>query len=167
MMHQAFVAEFQPVHRDQFHQEHEHDSYQRPRKMPEPPVCPDCGAIFHSGHWQWGAHRPASKEVICPACHRIRNHLPAAFLHVGGPYFVRHCDELLTLIRHLAEQARAGHPLARIMNIKGENGDCVLITTTDIHLARDLAEALHHTYHGVLTFHYNAAEKQLHVDWQR
>jgi hypothetical protein len=167
------VAAFQKVRRDQLRQEREHDTYKRQHKPPEPSACPDCGAIFHAGHWQWGLRRPDSNEVICPACHRIRDNFPAGFLHVGGHFFTTHRDEILSLIRHHAEKARAEHPLARIITTKKDDErksgseDGILVTTTDIHLARDLGEALHHAYHGDLEFHYNEAEKLLRVGWQR
>ena len=167
------VAGFQPIRRDQLRQEREHDTYKRQHKPPEPSACPDCGAIFHAGRWQWGLRRPDSTEVTCPACHRIRDDFPAGFLHVGGRFFAEHRDEILSLIRHHAEKTRAEHPLARIMTIKKTRGEkeggeeSLLVTTTDIHLVRDLGEALHHAYHGELEFHYNEAEKLLRVHWQR
>lgn len=169
----ASTPGFQPVRRDQLREEREHDTYKRQQKPPEPSVCPDCGAIFHAGRWQWGLRRPNSTEITCPACHRIRDNFPAGFVHVGGHFFSTHHDEILGLIRHHAEKARAEHPLARIMttkesNEKGDGGtEGILVTTTDIHLARDLGEALHHAYHGELEFHYNEAEKLLRVHWRR
>lgn len=161
---------FQPVRRDELRQEREHDTYKRQEKPPEPAVCPDCGAIFHAGRWQWGMRREGSTELICPACHRIRDRFPAGFLHVSGSFFGKQRDELLSLIRHHAEKARAEHPMARIMGIKDNSDDPddgIVITTTDIHLARDLGEALHHAYHGELEFHYNKEEKLLRVHWSR
>ena len=163
---------FQTVRRDQLRQEYEHDSYKSRHKPSEPSVCPDCGAIFHAGRWQWSTPSAEATEVVCPACHRIRDHFPAGFLQIEGEFFATHRDEILSLIRHHAEKERAEHPLARIVALKegeGEDGseNGLLVTTTDIHLARDLGEALHHAYHGNLEFHYNAAENLLRVHWRR
>ena len=47
-----------------------------------------------------------------------------------------------------------------------EQDDATLVTTTDIHLARRIGEALHHAYHGDLEFHYNPAENLLRVSWK-
>lgn len=169
MKAQAFTAGFQPVRRDQLREEREHDSYKAQHKPAEPSACPDCGAIFHAGRWQWGAPNPNSAEVLCPACHRIRDNFPAGFLHVGGLFLATHRSEIVHLLRHHEEKARAEHPLARIMDIKDEEGetDGLLVTTTDTHLVRDLGEALHHAYHGELEFHYNEAENLLRVHWRR
>lgn len=45
--------------------------------------------------------------------------------------------------------------------------DSVLVTTTDIHLARGIGEAIRHAYQGQLELHYNAGERLLPVHWNR
>lgn len=157
---------FHRVRRDQLRPEREHDSYKLPQKPPEPAACPECGAVFHGGRWQWGIKPRGAHELLCPACHRIRDRFPAGYLHLGGEFFAAHREELTKLLRHHEERARAEHALERIMGIEDtEQGS--LVTTTDIHLARDLGEALHHAYRGELEFHYNEAEKLLRVHWRR
>jgi len=169
MKPQSSFPGFHAVRRDQLRQEREHDTYKRKEKPPEPSVCPECGAVFHSGRWQWGQRQPDSTEISCPACLRIRDNFPAGFLHIEGPFAALHRQEILSLLQHHADKEKAEHPLARIIAIKNdEEGEVgILATTTDIHLARDLGEALHHAYHGELAFHYNEAEKRLRVHWQR
>jgi NMD protein affecting ribosome stability and mRNA decay len=160
---------FHAIRRDQLRPEREHDSYKRMKKPPEPSFCPDCGAIFHNGRWQWGLRKEDAIEIRCPACLRVRDNFPSGFLYVNGPFLGVHRQEILGLIQHHADKARAEHPLARIITIEHPEGedDGMIITTTDIHLARDLGEALHHAYHGELEFHYNEAEKLLRVHWSR
>lgn len=166
MSFQSSPAGFQPVRRDQLRQEREHDSYKLQHKPAEPTACPDCGAVYHGGRWRWGERPSGSHELICPACHRIRDHFPAGFVHIGGRFFADHREELTKLILHHEAKARAEHPLERIMAIEDAE-DGMLVTTTDIHLARDLGEALNHAYQGELEFHYNEAEKLLRVHWRR
>lgn len=169
-MKQQLDTEFHPVRRDQLRQEREHDSYRQQHKPSEPSACSECGAVFHAGRWQLGVE-PVEKaaKVLCPACQRIRDDFPAGFVYVGGPFFVENSQEILALIQHHAEKERTEHPMARIMAIKekGSTEDGLLITTTDIHLARDLGEALHKAYHGELDFHYNEGEQRLRVHWYR
>lgn len=45
--------------------------------------------------------------------------------------------------------------------------DHTAITTTGIHLARRLGEALAKAYKGELSFHYADAEDTIRVSWQR
>lgn len=168
-MKQYSDSGFQPVRRDQLRQEREHDSYRQQGKPSEPAACPECGASFHAGRWQWGEKPEHAAALLCPACQRIRDDFPAGFVDVGGAFFVEHRLEILSLIQHHMQKERAEHPLARIMGInENANGDGgVLITTTDLHLARDIGDALHKAYHGELEFHYNEAEKLLRVHWRR
>lgn len=157
---------FRPVRRDQLRQERVHDAYKLKHKLSEPAVCPSCGAVYHTGRWQWIARPANAHEVTCAACHRIQDRFPAGFVHAGGAFFAGHRDELLKLLRHHEGKAKAEHPMARIIAVEDE-ADGVVVTTTDIHLARDLGEALHHAYQGELEFHYNDADNLLRVHWRR
>lgn len=51
------------------------------------------------------------------------------------------------------------------MKIEAQD-DGLLITTTDIHLARGIG-GLHHAFGGELEFHYNRQDNLLRVAWQR
>lgn len=157
---------FRPVRHDQLRPERIHDTYKLTHKLPEPAVCSGCGAVFHAGRWQWGARPAGATEVVCPACHRVKDKFPAGYVEVKGDFFAAHRDELLRLLRHHEEKEKQDHPLARIIAIDEEAGG-VLVTTTDIHLARDLGQALHHAYQGELEFHYNEGENLLRVHWRR
>lgn len=159
-------AGFQPVRRDRLLQEDRHDPYQAKQKLPEPTVCPECGAVFHNGRWQWLARPAQAHEASCPACQRSRDKMPAGYVSISGDFFASRRDELLHLIRNEEARAKAEHPLKRILDIEDGNGGA-LVTTTDIHLARGIGEALHHAYQGELEYHYNEQEQLLRVAWQR
>jgi NMD protein affecting ribosome stability and mRNA decay len=166
MSARSFEVGFRPVRRDQLFTERVHDTYQLQAKLSEPTVCPVCGAVYHSGRWQWADKPAGAHAVLCPACHRIKDRFPAGFLDVSGDYFAAHRDELVRLMRHHEQREKAEHPLARIMDIV-DSATGTMVTTTDIHLARNLGEALHHAYQGELEFHYNDAENLLRVHWKR
>lgn len=72
----------------------------------------------------------------------------------------------MRLLEHRAERARTEHPLQRIMAIEEREGG-VLVTTTDVHLARGLAEALHHAHQGELSLRYEDAQNLLRAHWRR
>lgn len=155
---------FLTVRRDRLWQEQIHDAYKTRGKLPEPTVCSQCGAIFHEGRWQWGKAPADAHPGICPACHRIHDHFPAGFLTLEGPFFQSNRDEIMRLVHNEEQRERAEHPLKRIMDIEESDGE-VLVTTTDIHLARRIGEAVHHAYQGELEFHYNPDENLLRVHW--
>ena len=102
---------------------------------------------------------------MCPACHRIHDKYPAGFVTLAGQFLAQHREEVLRLVSNEEQKAKAEHPLKRIMAIEDENGG-LLITTTDIHLARRIGEALKNAYQGVLEYHYNAGESQFRLHWE-
>jgi NMD protein affecting ribosome stability and mRNA decay len=159
-------AGFEPIHHDRLIQEQRHDTYKSKHQLAEPTVCPQCGAVYHDGRWQWLAKPAQAHAETCPACQRVHDNLPAGYVTIGGAFFQQHRDELLHQIKHQEAKARAEQPLQRIVKIADQDGG-LLITTTDIHLARGIGEALHHAYQGELEFHYNKQENLLRVVWER
>ena len=158
---------FHPITRhDGIFQEQIHDTYQTKVKFPEPTVCPQCSAVFHKGRWQWIGAPATAHQHNCPACQRIHENQPAGFVNLEGDFFVAHRDEIVSLIHNIEKKEKAEHPLKRIMATE-EEGNGVLVTATDIHLARGIGEAIHHAYQGDLEFHYNPAENLLRVNWSR
>lgn len=166
MTHQTHPPGFQPIRRDRLQQEAIHDSYQSKGKLPEPTVCPQCGAVFHDGHWQWREQPADAHREICPACHRERDRFPAGYVLLGGDFLATHEAEILQLVRHHETREKAEHPLQRIISIE-KTAQGYEITTTDIHLARGIGDALHHAYQGDLDFHYNPEQSLLRVSWHR
>jgi NMD protein affecting ribosome stability and mRNA decay len=149
---------------DNLFQERVHDAYKSKGKLLEPSVCSQCGAVFHEGRWQWLQAPADAHMVTCPACHRIHDHYPAGFLTMKGEFFATHRDEIMHLVRNHEQHERKEHPLKRIIAAEEKDGETV-VTTTDIHLARGIGEALHHAYQGELEYHYNPEQNLLRVSW--
>ncbi len=167
MISRSIPVGFQSVRRDRLLQEARHDTYKSRKKLPEPTLCPHCGAVFHGGRWQWGLSVPPdAHRSMCPACQRVEDHYPAGVVVLCGAFLSEHRDEIRHLVYNEAARERQGHPLKRVMAIEEKESE-MLITTTDIHLARGLGEAVHHSYQGELEFHYNAEDARLRVHWQR
>lgn len=143
-----------------------HDPYKTREKLPEPTVCPQCGAVYQDGRWTWGLRPAGAEEHLCQACHRLKDAFPAGFVTVAGAFLPPHRDEILHLIRHQEDLEKAEHPLHRIMGID-EIPDGLVVTTTDIHLPRRIGEALQHAFHGDLDFRYEDEEYRLRVHWRR
>jgi hypothetical protein len=83
-----------------------------------------------------------------------------------GPFFAEHREEILNLINNTESLEKKERPLERLMDIVDEKKQ-TRVTTTGIHLARRLGEALAHAYQGDLDFTYGDAEKSIRVIWSR
>ncbi len=160
------MTEFQRISRhDNLFKERVHDAYKAKGKLLEPSVCSQCGAVYHEGRWQWLPAPENAHTEMCPACHRIHDQYPAGFLSMKGEFFQSHRDEIMHLLHNLEKHERAEHPLKRIIAVENKVGSTE-VTTTDIHLARGMGEALHHAYQGELAYHYNPEQNLLRVNWE-
>ena len=157
---------WRPLQREELRDELVHDAYKSQTRLPEPTLCPDCGAVHRAGRWQWGSAAAGAHTERCPACHRIHDHFPAGYVTLEGKFLAGHRAELLQLARNRETREKAEHPLERIMDIEDVEGG-VSITTTGIHLARAIGDAIHDAYKGNLEYHYNKQENLLRVRWVR
>jgi len=157
---------FRMVRREQLLEGLEHDPYKAAVKPPEPTRCPECNAVFHHGRWTWGSAPEDAHSALCPACRRIREQLPAGFVSLKGEFFRSHRDEVLKRVRHCEAAEKREHPLQRIMAVEPD-GEGLLVTTTDAHLARRIGDSLHDAYKGELEYRYNKEENLLRVSWRR
>lgn len=147
-------------------QELEHDPYHSKRKISEPTTCPECGAVYTKGRWAWGEAQADAHEQLCPACHRIHDKVPAAYLTLHGDFFQAHRDEIINLVHNFEQKEKAEHPLKRIMDIE-ELEEGTVVTFTDAHLARGIGDAIHHAYEGDIDYQYTKEDIMLRVVWTR
>jgi NMD protein affecting ribosome stability and mRNA decay len=143
-----------------------HDPYQDKMKLTEPTVCDECGAVWHAGRWQWTPPPADSLYTHCPACRRIHDKQPAGYVTIAGEFAVAHRKEVESLIRNLEEREKAEHPMQRIMEYV-DRDDGIDITTTDVHLARGIGEALHRAFRGKLDSQFGHEEHLVRVHWSR
>lgn len=151
---------------DRLLRELDHDPYHSKQKLSEPTVCPNCRAVYVKGRWSWGDAPPGATEHLCPACQRVKDRVPAAFLTLRGEFFTTHKDEIMGLTHNYEEREKHEHPLKRIMDIEAQPEGTV-ITFTDAHLARGIGEAIHHAYEGEIDYQYTKGDIMLRVVWER
>lgn len=152
--------------RDRLVKEKRHDTYRERKKRSEPTICQVCKAVFVGGRWTWS--EPAEEPAIdtCPACLRIADNYPAGYVELKGDFFKQRRDEIMNLVSNEEQLEKGEHPMERIMSITpGE--DHTLITTTGVHIARRLGEAVARAYQGNLSFTYGENEKSIRVEWIR
>src|SRR5215469_3047463 len=148
-------------------QERNHDPYKSKFKLVGPSVCPQCGAVFSGGRWQW-ANSVAfdANQSTCQACRRIADRYPAGIVTLTGTFVPLHKDEILNLVRHLELLEKELHPLNRIMNIE-DGRSALVVNTTDMHLARRIGEALRRAHKGELEIRYAEETSFVRVNWRR
>ena len=144
----------------------EDDPYRAGAKPPEPTTCPECRATFVDGRWTWNDAPDDAFRQLCPACQRIHDHFPAGYVTIKGEFFAEHRSEIVHLITNHEQKEKARRPCKRIMSIE-DVSDGVQVTTTDSHLARGIAEALHDAYKGDMKLRYSRDENLLRASWKR
>jgi hypothetical protein len=145
---------------------HAIDPYKARGKSSGPAVCAECGAVYEAGRWNWAPPPKAAEETICQACHRARDKFPAGILTIKGASALAQKAEILRLARHNEELEKKEHPLNRIMAID-EGADSIVISTTDIHLPRRIAESLRRAYHSDPVFDYDENSYFVRVTWEK
>jgi hypothetical protein len=142
------------------------DSYHATAKLHGPAECPSCHASYRAGRWTWAKPAADAAAHRCPACARIDDDMPAGYVALKGGFLPAHRDEILGVVKAREEHARAEHPLQRIMAVQ-PTPDGILVTTTDVHLARGIAHAVHQAFKGELAMRYSKAENLLRATWKR
>jgi len=152
--------------KDRLIKEKRHDSYMSETKLPEPTVCSKCGVVYSNGRWAWKVPVESAHKTVCPACRRQADNYPAGRIKLSGVFYQDHKNEILNLIQNVEKQEKQEHPLERIMAIEGDQA-ITLVTTTGIHVARRIGEALSRAYKGDYSLNYANGDEHIQVTWHR
>lgn len=112
----------------------------RPVGKLHPAVCTRCGACEWHGIWRWDDAPPDLAPVLCPACARIRDNVPAHVLELSGELSPR-WQEVRGIIGNVERAESREHPLERVMGIDVRE-DRVRVPTTGVHIARRIVAAI-------------------------
>jgi hypothetical protein len=140
------------------------DSYHPEAKPKGVAVCNECHAVYRRGRWRNEDAPADAQQVVCPACQRIRDGFAAGHVTLSGEFLSRHHDEILALVQNEERHEHARHPMERIMAIDDKPG-ATSITTTGVHIARRIGEALQRAHHGSLDIQYGPDETSVRVQW--
>jgi hypothetical protein len=152
--------------KDRLIKEKRHDSYLSQTKLPDLTACNNCGVVYSKGRWTWKEPVKETHKTICPACRRQADNYPAGSIKISGMFYQDHKEEILNLIQNVEKQEKDERPLERIMAIQGDK-EMTLVTTTGIHIARRIGEALSRAYKGVYSFNYANGDEYIQVSWHR
>jgi hypothetical protein len=138
------------------------DVYKETITLKEPTQCIVCNAVFVNGRWTWNQIPEKTFRTVCPACRRITDKFPAGIIKINGGFCYDHRTEILNLVRNVEKLEKTERPMERIINIKEENSH-VSVTTTGIHIARRIGEAIYRSYACDFSFQYGDGEKSIRV----
>ncbi len=156
-----------PPRRDRRLRPNEHDTFATARKPAGPCVCPDCDAVFAGGRWTWGETPARARLSVCPACRRIRGRHPKGIVTLRGEWYATHRKEILALVTREERLAKEAHPLSRLMRVENGDDGSTVLSTTDIHLARRIGEALGRAGGGRLRYRFDRDREHVRVTWER
>lgn len=143
------------------------DAYRLDRKLADPTACPKCGATYRTGRWTWEKAPPDAPRTDCPACRRIADDYPGGWVTLKGAFFAEHRTEILARVVARETHEKAEHPLQRIIAFDERGPAETVVTTTDPHLARNIAEALKAAYKGTVALDYSPGENRVRATWER
>ena len=152
--------------KDRLIKEKRHDSYLSQTKLPDSTICDICGVVYSKGRWTWKESVEGIHKIICPACRRQADNYPAGIIKISGLFYRDHKEEILNLIQNVEKQEKDDRPLERIMAIQDDR-EMTLVTTTGIHIARRIGEALSRAYKGTFSFNYANGDEHIQVSWHR
>jgi len=156
---------WRPLRHEEIYQLRNEDSYKQTGKL-SVARCPKCGATHRAGRWSWEGAASDAEPYVCPACLRIQDDQPGGEVLIHGEFAQTHYADLERLIRNTEAIEKAEHPLERLMNLGHLEGG-LLVSTTGMHLARRIGEALYAAYKGEVRYYYREADSRLHVVWTR
>ncbi len=136
-------------------------------------VCTRCHGVYQRRHWLFdeelytrSVSDPATRQVLCPACHKIGDNYPEGEVILRGEFLDAHRGEIMNLVSNEEDRAKGLNPLERIVRITDSNGG-VTITTTNEKLAQRIGRALQRAYQGEVSYRWSEDTKYLHVEWVR
>jgi NMD protein affecting ribosome stability and mRNA decay len=149
------------------------DSY-RLEEGQEAAVCQVCHALYQGKRWFYDeklinrlAGTPKLREVTCPTCRQIEDHYPEGILTLSGEFLTQHRDEIVRLLEKEAARVSKRTVQDRVIQMKGEGKDKLVVETTTEKLAQHLGRAVYRAYKGDLSFRWAEMNKFVRVYWSR
>ena len=143
------------------------DAYRLDRKLADPATCPKCKATYRAGRWTWEKAPPQAAPAECPACRRIADDYPGGWLTLKGAFFAEHRTQVLARVVARETHEKAEHPLQRIIAFDDRGPAETVVTTTDPHLAREIAAALKSAFKGTVALDFSLGENRVRATWER
>jgi hypothetical protein len=142
------------------------DPYKHPGKLVAPVLCPQCGAVYRAGRWQWAPRPTGAPEAICQACHRSNDNHPAGVVTLTGGFVGANRAEIVRIAEEHGTGEKRDRPANRIIGIE-QGEDRVVVTTTDIQLPHRIGAAIVRAFQGRIKHDFDEADYVMRVNWHR
>jgi NMD protein affecting ribosome stability and mRNA decay len=140
----------------------------------EAAVCQVCHALYQGKRWFYDeklfsrvAGTAKMREVTCPTCRQVEDHYPEGILALSGEFFSQHRDEIVKLLESEASRVSKRSVQDRVIEMKEEGKDKLVVETTTEKLAQHLGRAVHRAYKGELNFNWGEPNRFVRVYWSR
>jgi NMD protein affecting ribosome stability and mRNA decay len=145
-----------------------------PEEGQEAATCTQCHALYQNKRWFFDADLYARlagthkvRQVLCPACHKIKDRYAEGILTLSGGFFRQHRQEILRLLKKEAARVGARNVMDRIIQMSPAGEDKLRVETTTEKLAQHLGRAVYKAYKGNLQFHWGEVDRLARVYWSR
>ncbi len=140
----------------------------------EAAACEECHALYQEKRWFFDEDlhdRLVSgdkvRQVICPACQKIKDRYAEGYVTLSGDFLAGHKDEIVTLLEKEAAKVGKRNVLDRIIRMVPEADGKLVVETTTEKLAQHLGRAVHKAYKGDLAFQWSEPNPFVRVYWSR
>jgi hypothetical protein len=140
----------------------------------EAAACTQCHALYQGKRWFFDnqmydrlAGTDQGREVLCPACHKIKDRYAEGILTLSGEFFARHQEEIVKLLTKEAERVSKRSVMDRVIRMGSEEGGKLVVETTTDKLAQHLGRAVYKAYKGDLHFRWGEVDRFVRVYWSR
>jgi len=106
------------------------------------------------------------REVLCPTCHKIKDHYPEGILTLSGDFFNQHREEIIRALEKEAGRVSGRSVADRVIRSLTE-GDKLLVETSTEKMAQHLGRTIYKACKGDLHFRWGEVEKFVRVYWSR
>jgi NMD protein affecting ribosome stability and mRNA decay len=145
-----------------------------PEEGQEAALCTGCQALYQNKRWFFNeelsgklARTGKVREVVCPACRKIKDHYVEGYLTLSGEFLVEHQNELVTLVKNEAAKLGKRSVMDRIIQLVPEGDNKLVVETTTEKLAQHLGRAVYKAYKGDLSFQWSEPNRFVRVYWSR
>jgi NMD protein affecting ribosome stability and mRNA decay len=145
-----------------------------PAEGQEASICTTCKAVYQNKRWFFDDQMfdrlvgtDQAREVTCPTCRKIKDRYYEGELTLSGEFLGEHKEEILTLLKNEAARVSNRSVDDRIISIKEEGKDELVVETTTEKLAQHLGRAVYKAYKGDLEFRWSEMNKFVRVYWKR